>query len=228
MRRTVRHILATSNPMGDLEALEKFAKVAPDTGADAVVVIGNLMPKTAKSRDYAAFFRVLAEIHLSTAYIPGPEDAPIWEYLREAANTELVRPEMRNVHETFTLWKGPYLVAGIGGDITDDGEPEEKEALRYPAWVAEYHLKALWELKDYPKIFLLHTRPFHKGLGEGGSHEVAHLIKTHNPLVALVAGRGQKHETLGASWVVIPGDLSEGEYSLLDLRSRKLETGNVR
>jgi len=228
MRRTVRHILATSNPMGDLEALEKFAKVAPDTGADAVVVIGNLMPKTAKSRDYAAFFRVLAEIHLSTAYIPGPEDAPIWEYLREAANTELVRPEMRNVHETFTFWKGPYLVAGIGGDITDDGEPEEKEALRYPAWVAEYHLKALWELKDYPKIFLLHTRPFHKGLGEGGSHEVAHLIKTHNPLVALVAGRGQKHETLGASWVVIPGDLSEGEYSLLDLRSRKLETGNVR
>ena len=93
MRRTVRHILATSNPVGDLEALEKFVKVAPDTGADAVVVIGNLMPKTA--------------------------------------------------------------------------------------------------------------------------------------LVALVAGRGQKHEMLGASWVVVPGDLSEGEYSLLDLRSRKLETGNV-
>ena len=203
MRRTVRHILATSNPMGDLEALEKFVKVAPDTGADAVAVIGNLMPKTAKSRDYAAFFRILSETHLPTAYIPGPEDAPIWEYLREAANTELVRPEMRSVHETFTFWKGPYLVA-------------------------EYHLKTLWELKDYPKIFLLHTRPFHKGLGEGGSHEVALLIKTHNPLVAIVAGRGQKHEMLGASWVVVPGDLSEGEYSLLDLRFRKLEAGNVR
>jgi len=27
---------------------------------------------------------------------------------------------------------------------------------------------------------------------------------------------------------VVPGDLSEGEYSLLDLRARKLETGNVR
>jgi Icc-related predicted phosphoesterase len=228
MRRTVRYILATSNPMGDLEALEKFVKVAPDTGADAVAVIGNLMPKTAKSRDYAAFFRILSETHLPTAYIPGPEDAPIWEYLREAANTELVRPEMRNVHETFTFWKGPYLVAGAGGEILDDGEPEEKEALRYPAWVAEYHLKTLWELKDYPKIFLFYTRPFHKGLGEGGSHEVAHLIKTHNPLVAIVAGRGQKHEMLGASWVVVPGDLSEGEYSLLDLRSRKLETGNVR
>ena len=228
MRRTVRHILATSNPMGGLEALEKFVKVAPDTGADAVVVIGNLMPKTAKSRDYAAFFHILSETHLLTAYIPGPEDAPIWEYLREAANTELVRPEMRNVHETFTFWKGPYLVAGVGGEILDDGEPEEKEALRYPAWGAEYHLKTLWELKDYPKIFLFYTRPFHKGLVEGGSHEVAHLIKTHNPLVALVAGRGQKHEMLGASWVVVPGDLSEGEYSLLDLRSRKLETGNVR
>ena len=37
MRRTVRHILATSNPMGDLEALEKFVKIAPDTGADAVI-----------------------------------------------------------------------------------------------------------------------------------------------------------------------------------------------
>ena len=203
MRRTVRHILATSNPMGDLEALEKFVKVAPDTGADAVAVIGNLMPKTAKSRDYAAFFRILSETHLPTAYIPGPEDAPIWEYLREAANTELVRPEMRSVHETFTFWKGPYLVA-------------------------EYHLKTLWELKDYPKIFLLHTRPFHKGLGEGGSHEVAHLIKTHNPLLVVVAGKGQRHEKLGASWVVVPGDLFEGEYSLLDLRFRKLEAGNVR
>jgi len=203
MRRTVRHILTTSNPMGDLEALEKFVKVAPDTGADAVAVIGNLMPKTAKSRDYAAFFRILSETHLPTAYIPGPEDAPIWEYLREAANTELVRPEMRSVHETFTFWKGPYLVA-------------------------EYHLKTLWELKDYPKIFLLHTRPFHKGLGEGGSHEVAHLIKTHNPLLVVVAGKGQRHEKLGASWVVVPGDLFEGKYSLLDLRFRKLEAGNVR
>ena len=27
MRRTVRYILATSNPMGDLEALEKFVKL---------------------------------------------------------------------------------------------------------------------------------------------------------------------------------------------------------
>jgi len=203
MRRTVRHILATSNPMGDLEALEKFVKVTPDIGADAVAVIGNLMPKTAKSRDYAAFFRILSETHLPTAYIPGPEDAPIWEYLREAANTELVRPEMRSVHETFTFWKGPYLVA-------------------------EYHLKTLWELKDYPKIFLLHTRPFHEGLGEGGSHEVAHLIKAHNPLLVVVAGKGQRHEKLGASWVVVPGDLFEGEYSLLDLRFRKLEAGNVR
>jgi Predicted phosphoesterases, related to the Icc protein len=192
---------------------------------------GGAYGKTPATRHFCGscpFVGILSETHLPTAYIPGPEDAPIWEYLREATNTELVRPEMRNVHETFTFWKGPYLVAGAGGEILDDGEPEEKEALRYPAWVAEYHLKTLWELKDYPKIFLFYTRPFHKGLGEGGSHEVAHLIKTHNPLVAIVAGRGQKQEMLGASWVVVPGDLSEGEYSLLDLRSRKLETGNVR
>lgn len=94
--------------------------------------------------------------------------------------------------------------------------------------MAEYHLKALWDLKDYPKIFLFHTAPYHKGLGEGGSHEVAHLIKTHNPLLVVVAGKGQRHEKLGASWVVVPGDLSEGEYSLLDLKARKLEAGNVR
>ena len=50
MRRTVRYILATSNPMGDLEALEKFVKLAPDTGADAIALIGNLMPKAANSK----------------------------------------------------------------------------------------------------------------------------------------------------------------------------------
>lgn len=151
MRRTVRYILATSNPMGDLEALEKFVKLAPDTGADAIALIGNLMPKAAKSRDYAAFFRILSEAHLPTAYVPGPQDAPIWEYLREAANVELVHPEMRNVHETFTFWRGPYLVAGVGGEIADEGEPEEHEALRYPAWVAEYRLKALGSSRTTPR-----------------------------------------------------------------------------
>lgn len=132
MRRTVRYILATSNPMGDLEALEKFVKLAPDTGADAIALIGNLMPKAAKSRDYAAFFRILSEAHLPTAYVPGPQDAPIWEYLREAANVELVHPEMRNVHETFTFWRGPYLVAGVGGEIADEGEPESTRRCATP------------------------------------------------------------------------------------------------
>ncbi len=90
------------------------------------------MPKTAGSRDYAAFFRVLSEAHLPTAYIPGPLDAPIWEYLREAANIELVRPEMRNVHEAFTFWKGPYLVAGIGGEIADEANPRRRRPFATP------------------------------------------------------------------------------------------------
>lgn len=228
MRKTIRKILATSNPMGDLEALERLVQVVPETDADALVLIGNLFPKSAHTRDYGVFLRLLAQANLPTYYIPGPQDAPVWEYLREAANVELIHPHLKNVHGSFAFARGPYLVAGLGGEVVDDGKKEEEEVLRYPAWEAEYRFKVLWEVKDYPKVFLFYTHPVHKGLGEGGSQAVAEVIKTHNPLVAFVAGRGQKKELLGHSYVVVPGDLSEGEYSVFDLREHHLETGNVR
>jgi len=94
-------------------------------------------------------------------------------------------------------------------------------------------MKVLRELKDYQKVFLFATKPEHKGLGDEGSEVVAELIKTFKPRVAIVAGPNLpgadlKHEMLGTTLVVMPGSLSEGDFSVIDINSQKFETGNVR
>ncbi|MBX5479960.1 MAG: heat-stable protein [Pyrinomonas methylaliphatogenes] len=229
MRKTTRRIIATSNPRNELDKLERFTKLIPDADADALIILGNLAPRQAKTRDYARIFRLLAQIELPTFYLPGPEDAPIEEYLREAANIEVVHPQMHSVHGSYAFAPGHLLVAGLGGEIADDPDAtrEEREQLRYPGWEAEYRLKILWELKDYPKLLLFATPPAHKGLGEGGSQTVAELIKTHNPKAAFVSGKGRKQERLGDSWVIVPGSLADGEFSLVDLHEGRVEAGAI-
>ena len=173
---------------------------------------------------------MLAVTRLPTFYIPGSEDAPIYEYLREAANMEIVSPSLRGVHATFAFAPGYIVFTGIGGTVIDDPHMirEELETLRYPGWEVEYRLKFLGELKDYQKVFLFSTPPEHKGFHEQGSTVLAELIKTYQPRLVLVSGKELKHEMLGTSLLVIPGSLAEGNFSVIDLRQHTVETGSVR
>jgi len=156
------------------------------------------------------------------------------DYLREAYNLEIVFPSLHGVHGSFAFAPGHVVVAGMGGEIVDrDRGREEAVRLAYPAWEAEYRLKVLRELKDYPKVFLFARMPAHKGLHESGSEELAELIKTHNPQLVVAydpgfAGSVLKHERLGKSLIVAPGALAEGDFSVVDLRDGKIETGDVR
>ncbi len=155
---------------------------------------------------------------------------PIYEYLREAANIELVYPYLRGVHGTFAIAPGYIVFTGLGGTVIDDPHMihEELETLRYPGWEVEYRLKFLGELKDYQKVFLFSTPPEHKGFHEQGSPVLAELIKTYKPRLVLVSGKELKHEMLGTSLLVIPGSLAEGNFSVIDLRHHTVETGSVR
>jgi uncharacterized protein len=173
---------------------------------------------------------MLAQTRLPTFYIPGSEDVPIYEYLREAANIEIVYPYLRGVHGTFAMAPSYIVFAGLGGTVIDDPHMirEELETLRYPGWEVEYRLKFLGELKDYQKVFLFSTPPEHKGFHEPGSPVLAELVKTYQPRLVLVSGKELKHEMLGTSLLVMPGSLAEGNFSIIDLRQHTVETGSVR
>ncbi|WP_322480904.1 metallophosphoesterase [Thermogemmatispora sp.] len=225
MRKHVKTILATAEPSGHFEALERLMRQAQELDVQAVAVLGNLAARSLNPRDYGRFFSLLAQTRLPTFYVPGPEDGPLTLYFQEAAQIELIYPYLHGVHGTFALAPGYVVFTGMGGIITDDPQltREEQETLRYPAWEVLYRLKFLAELKDYEKVFLFYTPPYHKGFHESGSPTLAELIKSYNPRLVLVSGPERKRELLGTSAVIAPGSLAKGEYSLIDLQHQTIE-----
>jgi Icc-related predicted phosphoesterase len=230
MHHHISNVVAASDPQGHLEYIERFVRYVTESGADAVAVLGNLLARGATSRTHGALFKMLAETRLPTFYIPGPQDVPIQEYLRDAANIEIIYPYLHGVHGTFSLAPGSVIFTGFGGTIVDEPqtEREEREELRYPRWEVEYRLKFLSELKDYQKIFLFTTPPAHKGLHNLGSTVLAEMIKSYRPRLVLVRGEVEnRQELLGTSLVVMPGRLSEGRFSRIDLRAHTVQPGTL-
>ncbi len=231
MRRYTRKLLALANPQGNVENLQKALELVPELDVDAVALLGNL---TSGNGEYKDFFRVLGRSAVPVFYVPGQQDAPARDYLREAYNIEVAFPHLHGVHGSFAFGPGHVIFAGMGGDISESGQERDEESqLRYPAWEVEYRLKVLYELRDYLKIFLFQRAPAHKGLHESGSQELAELIKTHNPRLVVsydndYQGSVFGHEWLGSSLIVVPGSLAEGDFSVVDVLESKVETGNVR
>lgn len=225
MRKSVRKLVAVAEPSGQLEAVEELVKQVVTFDVQALAILGNLATKSAAPREYGRLFTLLAQASLPTFYIPGPQDIPLVEYLREAAQIEIVYPYLHGVHGTFAMAPGYIVFTGMGGIVNDEphAQRDEQENLCYPAWEVAYRLKFLDELKEYQKIFLFSTPPAHKGFGERGSAELAELIKSYNPRLVLVNGEEQKRELLGISLVVMPGRLSKRKFSIIDLQHQTVE-----
>jgi uncharacterized protein len=156
--------------------------------------------------------------------VPGPGDAPVDHYLREAYNVEVVFPLLRGLHGTMAFALGPVLFAGFGGEVSDDPDAARDESARlsYPRWEPEYRLKLVRELAEHELVLLLATPPAHKGHGTTGSEALAELVGSHRPRV-VVCGGERRSETLGRSLVVAPGALDDGHYAVVDLHSREVE-----
>lgn len=228
MRKSTSRILAAAEPNGNVDAVEQFGQEACKQGAAAIALLGNLS-KNAAPQGYARVLKALAETRLPAFYIPGPEDAPFSEFLREAASFETVYRRLRGVHGTFAMAPRYIVWSGMGGTVTDDPEVvrDELETLRYPGWEVEYRLKFLQDLKDYPKVFLFATHPDHKRMGEKGSSMLAEIIKTYNPRLVFVGGQQQKQVTIGKSLVVAPGSLNDGNFVSVDLRTHELKFSSL-
>jgi Icc-related predicted phosphoesterase len=223
MNADVSTLLAVADPRGAIYRLAPLLKKRDKLGFDALAVVGDLAnPDGDRSEEYRTLFEALGASGVPSFWVPGPADAPIETYLREARNMEVVFPNLRGVHGTCALTRH-ILFAGLGGEIDDDPDVarDEQTRLRYPAWHAEYHLKLVAELEEYQRVLLFSTPPAHKGLGEPGSQVLAELVNTYRPRVVVTAGSGRSSELLGNTLVVSPGSLAAGEYAVVDLRERQ-------
>ncbi len=182
--------------------------------------------------EYESFFKGLGELNIPVFYIPGKFDAPIERYLREAFNYEIVYPHIRNVHKSFSLYRGHYELVGMGGEVTEK-EREEKFVLRYPRWEVEYHLKIIRDLRPFELIMLFYTPPYGGKLDlqngkHTGSEVVEDFIKTYDPSFVFVGtGVEPGEEIIGTSLVINPGSLKDGQYALVNLRKREVQFGTL-
>jgi Icc-related predicted phosphoesterase len=223
-RHRVTRFLCVADPRGAVPALERALTFAHERDLHAVALLGDLSGAPATPEGYRAVFRALADADLPAYWVPGPGDAPIGDYLREAQNAEVVYPFLRGVHGTIAFAPGHVLVAGMGGEVSDDpaAPRDEIERLRYPRWEPEYRLKLVRELGEHQLVLLVATPPAHKGHGTPGSEVLTELIATHRPRL-VVSGGERRTEMIGRSLVVAPGSLGDGHYAVADLHAHAAE-----
>jgi Icc-related predicted phosphoesterase len=222
-------IICAADPAGSEEAIAAVIGAAEHHDAGAIAVVGNLGAPGNGPERLRAVFRALGRSDRPAYWVPGPQDAPVGAYLREAHNTEVVFPAVHGVHGTAALSPGSdVLVAGIGGDVSDDPEAprEEVDRLRYPRWEAEYRLKIMNELPELERVLLFHSHPMHKGLRTEGSEAVAELIGTYRARIAVCGGE-RRTAMLGTTLVVAPGSARDGHYAVVDVQRREAELGEL-
>jgi len=225
--RRVTRVLCAADTRGSAEAVDALVRAAADLDVQAIALVGDLSGAGGdRPGDYRSVFRVLGRAAHDTYWVPGPSDAPVEDYLREAHNIEVVHPFLHGVHGTAAFAPGTVLVAGFGGEVDDDpaAPRDELQRLRYPRWEAEYRLKLLQrELSEHEQLILLFsTPPAHKGRETGGSEALAELAVTNRARL-VVCGGEPGSMMLGRTLVVAPGRLVDGGYAIADLHARTAE-----
>jgi Icc-related predicted phosphoesterase len=225
MRQRVTRVLCIAEPRGDGEAISRLCEQAGDV--DAIIVVGDISDGGDQA-GYRAVFKALGKTGLSSYWVPGPGDAPIEQYLREAANLEVVFPFLHGVHGTVAFAGGHVLCAGHGGEISDDLDAPRDETARlsYPRWEPEYRMRLLRELDEHQLVMAFHTPPAHKGRDIPGSDIVAELVATHRPRLVVCSG-DPIAELIGRSSVVAPGRLADGCYAIADLHTQDVELATM-
>jgi Icc-related predicted phosphoesterase len=221
-------MLCAAHPAGSQAAVDALLGAAGELDVQAIALVGDLSGAAAGERgaQYLALFRALGAAGLDAYWVPGPSDAPVEDYLREAYRIEMAYPFLHGVHGMLAFAPGTVVVAGLGGQVDDDpaAPRDEQRRLRYPRWEVEYRLKLLErELVEHEHpILLFATPPAHKGTGAPGSEVLAELAATHRARL-VVCGGERGSSLLGRTLVVSPGRLADGYYAIADLRAGTAE-----
>lgn len=228
----VTRVLCAAEARGATDAVDALLHAAAEMDVQGIALVGDLSGGEPAERpaQFRSLFRALGATRLDTYWVPGPSDAPVGAYLREAHNIEIAYPFLHGVHGTAAFAPGTVLVAGFGGEVVDDpsGERDEVDRLRYPRWEVEYRLKLIGrELSEHEQpILLFATRPAHKGTGVAGSEALAEMAATLRARLVVCGGeRGTM--TIGRTLVVSPGPLADGSYAIADLHSRSAELSEL-
>ncbi|MEA2271257.1 MAG: uncharacterized protein QOC64_3867 [Solirubrobacteraceae bacterium] len=220
----VRRILCAADPRGSEDALGRLADAAERHDAHAIAIAGGLGGDD-RAHGYRTVFRALGKGGRPAYWVPGPKDAPVGEYLREAHNIEIVFPFLHGVHGTASVSPDQHVIfAGYGGEVDDEPNAprDEVQRLHYPRWEAEYRLKLLREFPELQLVLLFATHPAHKGHGTPGSEALAELIATFRARL-VVCGGDRGTEMLGRTLVVSPGSLADGHFAVADLLEQEVQ-----
>ena len=212
---------------GSETALKKLLTLAEERKPDAILFAGGIADSNGntpqKATFIAQFFEAIGKSGFFTIVIPGPNDAPLSEFLRAALNAEVIFPNIRVSHAT-PVSKGALGVSGVGGVITES-EDVGGPVIKYSHTSAEYLLRTLWSMTKPVKVLLLSETPPGKLSSNGGNSFVREFIGSYHPSICVVAGdkehRGFEQEAHG--FVINPGMLSEGSAAWLDRLARKVE-----
>lgn len=88
----VTRVICAADARGSGEAVERLLEAAVERNAHAVSLVGDLSDGHGSPEGYRAVFGALGAGGLPAYWIPGPADAPVAHYLREAQNIEVVFP----------------------------------------------------------------------------------------------------------------------------------------
>lgn len=218
----IERVVCAGAPGGSTDALD--ALFGNTDAGDVIALVGNLAA-VGQPDSLRAVLKTLAGSGRRVYWTPGPDDAPVARYLREAANIETVAPGLRGLHGGLAFTPdGHVVVAGFGGQVSDDldAERDESQRLSYPRWEPDYRLKVLNELDEHQFVLLFATPPAHDALASGGSEVIFELIGTHRPRLAVCGGE-QGTAMIGRSLVVCPGSLENGEYAVADINTHDVQ-----
>ncbi|MBI2830601.1 MAG: hypothetical protein HYX81_05530 [Chloroflexi bacterium] len=223
----MKTFLACAGIYGSNAALNKLIQVANERNPDAILFAGGITGMDSnpfqKTAFIGKFFETLGKINKFAVVIPGPNDAPLWEFLRAAVSSEITSPNVAVAHATVVT-NGQVAAGGIGGLITES-EDVGAPLIKHSHAAVEYFLRGLWKTRKSIKVLLLSELPPGKLAGNEGKGVVGELILTHHPAICVAPGkkknRGFEQEAHG--FVINPGLLSEGSAAWVDWVNRKVE-----
>lgn len=254
------NILALTDLRGQIQYAERLASVCRNAAIQAIVFTGNIVDGGARlaawesahntglapdytqpavqeqeqtdEQLYTRFLAQLGALNLPTYIVPGHLDAPEHSFLHASLNCGVTAPTVALVHRSFAAMGRHFLVAGLGGRLTND-KRETVWTIEYPFWEAALGFDFSHRL-DQAHILLFHTPPTGSDLDlDQGQHVgapvVNALIRAYHPQIACCghARNGQGKTMLGNSLVVNPGPLAEGDYAVIDTRDKQVYFDNI-
>jgi uncharacterized protein len=134
--RRVSRILCAAEPRGSAGSVEELLGACREADAQAVAIVGDIGGGDDRTASYRAVLRALGRDGRPVFWVPGPGDAPLGALLREAYNMEVVHPSLHGVHGTAAFADEHVVVAGLGGQVSDDPDAprDEQQTVRYPRW----------------------------------------------------------------------------------------------